>query len=251
MSLIDHGERPPIVQYFGQRKQKVISQYITPGFVPYVINILDLFNKVVGSATNPETDTFVITAISIKAVCRVDATTLTAAQLSPVWPDPIRRYLSTPSVRLLAGTIKDEATTVPPFLTNAPFVYSDSPLIEAPFPSAGKIGPTVYPRDFSKAQFTIWHDETVEFPLVYVPDIKGVSTSRTVLPQSKRIIVPNTFLNLSCTIREETVTDPLPYTFTYRDAVERPFLMFVSDWVTGAPLLIHFNYQINIVFHEV
>lgn len=250
MSVVDNGERYPLVQYFGPRKQKVITGYSTPGNTPIVVDILSQFSKVAGSSTNPETDSFVITAISLKAVCRVDATTLTSAQISPVWPDPIRRYLSTPSVRVLVGTIESLPTVVPPFLSNPVFSYADSPLVEAPFSSSGTIGPTVYPRDFTKPEYTIWQDETVEFPLKYVPDIKGVSTSRTVLPESRRILSPNTYLDIPCDFRFEEVSAPFPSTITHRDAVSRPFLMFVTDWVSGAPLLIHFNYQLNIIFHE-
>lgn len=252
MSLQDHGERAPIVSYFGLRKQKVITGYVTPGSTPQVIDILSYFVKDAVDPTNPATDSFVITAISIKAVCRVDATTLTSAQLSPVWPDPIRRGLSTPAIRVLAGTVEGLPEEQQPlFLT--PFFYVNSPLIEKPMPSAGIVGPTVYPRNFNKEEFTIWHDEVTEFPLVYVPDINGVDTSRTILPQSKRQTVAHTMLQLNVNFRFESIPMP-PFgsvIVVHRDAVHRPFLMFVTDQIAGAPLLIHFNYQINIVFHDI
>lgn len=251
MSLIDNGERAPIVSYFGLRKQKVITYYITPGNVPYAIDILSYFDKDALDPTNPATDSFVITAISIKAVCRIDATTVTAAQLSPVWPDPIRRGMSTPAIRVLAGTVEGLPEEQSP-LFSTPFSYENSPLIEKPMPSPGIIGPTVYPRNFTKEQFTIWHDEVSEFPLVYVPDIKGVATSRTILPQSKRQTVAHTMLQLKANFRFEEVSTPFgPMTIVHRDAVHRPFLMFVTDRIPEGPHLIHFNYQINIVFHDI
>lgn len=140
MSVHDNGERFPIISYFGELKQKVITGYVTPSYAPQVVDILSFFTKTAGSSTQPSTDSFIITAICLKAVCRVDATTLTAAQLSPVWPNPIRRYLSTPSIRVLGGTVAGLPTVVPPFLTNPVLSYPDSPLIESPFSSAGTVG---------------------------------------------------------------------------------------------------------------
>lgn len=251
MSVHDNGERFPIISYFGERKQKVITGYVTPSYAPQVVDILSFFTKTAGSSTEPSTDSFIITAICLKAVCRVDATTLTQVQLSPVWPNPIRRYLSTPSIRVLVGTLAGLPTVVPPFLTNPVLSYPDSPLIESPFSSAGTVGPTVYPRNLLKPEYTIVHDEVTEFPLRYTPDIKGVPTSRTIMPKSKRQSVQHTMLNIRCDFRTETFSDPFPVTVTYRDCDQRPFLMFVTDHVDGAPLLIHFNYQISVIFHDV
>lgn len=252
MSIHDNGERFPIVSYFGARKQKIITGYATPGNTPTVVDILSFFNKDAVDPSNPSTDGFIITAISIKAVCRVDAVTLTANQLSPVWPDPIRRYLSTPSIRVLAGTVEGLPLEQQP-LFSMPFNYANSPLVEAPFISSGTVGPTLYPRNLRKDEFTLWHDEVSEFPLTYVPDILGVSTSRTIQPQSKRQTVQHTMLQLRCDFRFEEI--PLGQGQTaivvHRDAIHRPFLMFVTDYVNNAPNLIHFNYQINICFHEI
>lgn len=122
MSVIDNGERFPIVSYFGETKQKVINSNTAPHRNAHVkIDILDylLPNEEIPDA--PTSEKVVITSICGKFFTSIRRRTYTNAQLTAAAPLQYQNSLSGTSARVLAGAVeKLPATYPPPFYSNVP-----------------------------------------------------------------------------------------------------------------------------------
>lgn len=242
MSLIDNGERFPLVSLFGERKQFVVYGYSQPQRNPDKIDLLQQFTPGLTSQS-PVSEKVVITAIAGKFHVRLPRKTYTTSELTPEY-----RSLSTQSVRILAGEVAKLPSTYPP-----PFFGTDSSASPLLIPESTTVmpGPSIYPRNVNNVQYTLWKDEVVKFDLNFDPAFNNVSTSRSLQPQSFQTSFQHTHLQIPVEFGTYT-SEWFPFPITFCKAEHHPFFMFFSDTnnYSFETNQIRIEYEFSIVYHE-
>lgn len=255
MSLIDHGERFPLVSYFGTKKQKVINGNVSPHRdSEVVIDILDFMLPNAEDPTAPTSQKIAITAICCKYFPHVRRRTFTSAQLIAAETLPYQQSITSTATRILAGTLDKVPETRPPAFSSSVGAES-SPLLRPPTDVRNIVfpGPTIWPRNVNNPQYSLWYDEVFDFDMILGPDVFGTSTSRSSQAQTKRGSFQATHLNIPVefgTYYSEDYEMNVPYPM----CPQHPFIKIHADVPAPEyPLtpMINVPYQISVVYHEV